>query len=134
MQRQKRLQRLAVAQGKMVKILEASLVQKSTRRAVLEGAIAEIDRLATIAGTVDAASTPAILRNLAARDVELKNVLEEAGSIRERLLSARAREKISSAAFKQARDSAERKSEEEQAQEAASTVGPKASGKGRVVT
>jgi hypothetical protein len=134
MQRQKRLQRLAVAQGKMVEILEAALVRKNTRASVLEGAIAEIDRLATIAGNAGTASTPVILRNLAARDLELKSVLEEAESLRQRLLSAKAREKIASCAFKQERVSAERKSVEMQAQEAACTVGPKASGKGRVVS
>jgi hypothetical protein len=134
MQRQKRLQRLAVAQGKMVEILEAALVRKNTRASVLEGAIAEIDRLATIAGNAGTASTPVILRNLAARDLELKSVLEEAESLRQRLLSAKAREKIASCAFKQERASAERKSVEMQAQEAACTAGPKASGKGRVVS
>ena len=101
--RKRRLQRLVNAQGEMVRSLEAVLVHKKSRAVALQDAMAEIDRLATVACASNPASLPAILRSLTARDMELKQVLEEIGGLRQRLLSARAGEKMATSAFKRVR-------------------------------
>lgn len=133
-QQLQRLERLMRAQEKLMKGLEERLAREERTIAALQQGWMEMNRFADSAVTADPASLPALLRHLAAAELTLKKKQLETDDLRRELLSARAREKISSVKVRQLREARERQVTEAALLETALAMAAKGSRKRSVVS
>jgi hypothetical protein len=131
--RRHRLARLLHAQGELVKVQEAALLQRERKEAALTAARRELDAIAAELGQARPAFLPAALQRLAATELLLLEARAEVEEARRKLLSAKGRQKSIAGRERLLRSAAERKAAEEDALEHALTMAAKASRKDDMV-
>lgn len=129
-----RLQRLARAQGEMLRALEAQLAQEERKAFALSATRAELDALTSEGDSDRLALLPAALRRMADAETRLKRTLMVVDSLRRQLLSAKSRQKALTAKARLLRQALERKQVEEEALESVLAAAAKASRKHDVLS
>ena len=124
-----RLNRLALAQGKLVKALEMEVQRAEQRSLALAAAGKQLDEMAVKAGTEQPSLMPSLLRCLADAETDARRARADVATLQQRLLSAKFREDAISSRAKMQREAHVRKAAEEDVLETVLLMGAKASGK-----
>jgi hypothetical protein len=132
--RAQRLQRLARAQGELVKALEMKALRAEREVATLSAARRELDELATRAGHSQPSLLPSLLRNLSATESSLENAQSVVKNLRDRMREAKSREDAMERRAGHSSQTHLRKRGEEDARETALLMSRKASRKGDVLS